>query len=290
MTFPFLAQRLFNVPLAIRPEKAEIIVAALAERLGIMRICLPNGGVRLFDEAGAGISLEGMAADDSCGYTVVAGVAIIEIQGTLVQRQMGLRPWSGMTGYNAVRRNFCAALDDPAVKAVAFDIDSPGGDCAGLFDLTDEIYACRGAKPIWAILDESAASAAYAIAAACDRVTVPRTGYSGSIGVIVLHVDLSKMLAREGVTVSIIQYGAHKADGQPVIPLSDPARARLQQDVDMIGGLFVQSVARYRGLAPAKVIATEAAVFLGGAGREAGLVDLVMSPAEAFMALAASVG
>ena len=88
---------------------------------------------------------------------------------------MGLRPTSGMTGYNAIGANVFAALDDPGVKAIALAIDSPGGDTAGLFDLTDSIYAARGRKPIWAILDESACSAAYAIAAATDRITVPRT-------------------------------------------------------------------------------------------------------------------
>lgn len=287
MNFPFLAQRLFNVPLAIRAEKAEIIMAALAERLGIMRAVLPDGRMRAFDDDGGGlaISMDGVEPGGECGYETIAGVAIIEVAGTLVQRQMGLRPWSGMTGYNAIRNNLAMALDDPAVKAVALDIDSPGGDCAGLFDLTDMIYACRGAKPLWAILDESACSAAYAIAAACDRVTVPRTGYSGSIGVIVLHADLSKMLANEGVTVTVIQYGARKADGQPALPLSDPARAALQADCDTVGALFVDSVAHYRGISAAKVRATEAAVFLGRAGVETGLADVVMSPAEAFMTL-----
>lgn len=290
MNFPFLAQRLFNTPLAIRAEKAEIILAALAERLGIMRVLLPSGRMRAFDgDGGLGFAVDGMDPAESCGYEVIAGVAVIEVAGTLVQRQSGLRPWSGMTGYNAIRNNLAMALEDAAVRAVAFDIDSPGGDCAGLFDLTDMIYACRGRKPLWAILDESAASAAYAIAAACDRVTVPRTGYSGSIGVIVLHADLSKMLANEGVTVTVIQYGARKADGQPAIPLTDPARQALQDDVDMVGELFVDTVARYRGISAAKVRATEAAVYLGAAGRDAGLVDAVMSPADAFMALAQSI-
>ena len=289
MTFPFLAQQLFNRPLAIRAAKAEIIVAALAERLGIMRAVLPDGRMRAFDGDGIGFAIDGAVADEGCGYEVIAGVALIEVHGTLVQRQMGLRPISGMCGYNAIAQNFHTSLADPTVKAVALDIDSPGGDCAGLFDLTDAVFAARGQKPIWAILDESAASAAYALAAACDRVIVPRTGYSGSIGVIVLHVDMARMLDKDGITVSIVQYGARKADGQPVIPLSDPARAALQADVDTVGELFVQSVARYRGIAAARVRDTEAAVFLGRSGIDAGLVDAVASPAEAFGALAALV-
>lgn len=287
--FAHLAQQLFNRPLAIRPEKAEIIMAALADRLGILNVRMPDGRMRAFDQDGMGVVVsDDNWADETCGYEVVSGVAIIEICGTLVQRQMGLRPYSGMTGYNAIRRNLLAALQNPEVRAIALDIDSPGGDCAGLFDLTDSIFAARGQKPIWAILDETAASAAYAIAAAADKITVPRTGYSGSIGVIVLHADLTRMLDKEGVTVTVIQYGARKADGYPVLPLSTEARQTLQADVNAIGELFVGSVARYRRVPAARVREQEARCFLGEAGRTAGLVDMVMAPDEAFAALVKS--
>lgn len=288
MSFAHLAQRLFNVPLAIRPEKAEIVMAALAERLGLVNLRLPDGRLRAFDgDGGLVVAVDDWAAEP-CGYDVIAGVAVVEVHGTLVQRQMGLRPQSGMTGYNAIRQNLFAALADDAARAVVLDIDSPGGDCAGLFDLSDAIHAARGAKPLWAVLDESAGSAAYAIAAACDHVTVPRTGYAGSIGVIVLHVEMTKLLAKEGVTVTVLHYGARKADGQPVIPLGKEARAALQADIDTVGELFVQSVARYRGLPATKVRGQEAAVFLGRNAVMAGLVDQVMSPAEAFAALVQS--
>lgn len=281
--FPHLAQQIFNRPLAIRPEKAEIIMAALADRFGVARLRMPDGRIRAFD--GEIVVAPEFLADGGAGYDIVDSVALIEVHGTLVQRQLGLRPASGMTGYNAVRSNVCAALADPAVKAVALDIDSPGGDCAGLFDLTDAIYAARGKKPIWAILDETACSAGYAIAAATNRITVPRTGYAGSIGVICLHVDVTKMLEREGVTVTVLQFGERKADGQPVLPLSAAARSALQADVDALGEMFVGSIARYRGISPNRIRAQQAAVFLGAKARDAGLADAVMSPAEAFAAL-----
>jgi ClpP class serine protease len=286
--FAHLAQLMFNRPLAIRADKAAIILSALAPRLGISALRLPDGQIRAFDDDSEPLVVideSGQPSDpvERRGYDIIAGVACIEVTGTLVQRQGGLRPFSGMTGYNALRANFFAALADPAAKAIAFAIDSPGGDCAGLFDLTDAIFGARGkGKPIWGILDETAASAAYAIAAACDVVTVPRTGYTGSIGVIVLHADVSKMLEKEGITVSILQYGARKADGQPAIPLSDPAREALQADIDAVGGLFVSSVARYRGVDAEKIRSQQARVFLGAAGVEAGLANRVSSPAEAF--------
>ncbi len=286
--FPHLAQQIFNRPLAILPQKAEIIMAALAERFGIARLRLPDGRIRAFADDGVMIIEDDAEPRSPVGYDVIAGVGLIEVHGTLVQRQGGLRPFSGMTGYNAIRANLFTALQDSNVKAIALDIDSPGGDCAGLFDLSDAIFAARGKKPLWAILDEQACSAAYGIAAACDRVTVPRTGVAGSIGVICLHVDVSKMLEKEGLTVTVLKYGANKADGQPVIPLSDAARDRIQADIDTIGELFVDSVARYRGIAATKVRAQEAGVFLGAKARDAGLADVVMSPAEAFAALVQS--
>lgn len=288
--FPHLAQQLFNRPLAIRPEKAEIIMAALADRLGIARLRLPDGRIRLFDGE---ITIDVAApdvADADCGYDIIAdtGVACIQVNGTLVQRQFGLRPFSGMTGYNAVRSNFLRAMQDDAARAIVLDIDSPGGDSAGLFDLTDTMFAARGTKPVWAVLNENACSAAYAIAATADRITVPRIGYAGSIGVICLHVDVTRMLEKEGVTVTVLQYGARKADGQPVLALSKEARSRMQADIDTVGELFVASVARYRGLSAARVRAQEAGVFMGEKARQAGLVDAVMSPADAFAALVKS--
>lgn len=286
--FPHLAQQVFNRPLAIRPEKAEMIMAALADRLGIARLRMPDGRIRAFDDDGVTVSIGDAPMDGAQGYEIVNGVALIEVHGTLVQRQMGLRPVSGMTGYNAICTNVFSALDDPAVKAIALDIDSGGGDVAGAFDLADAMFAARGAKPIWAILDESACSAAYLLAATADRITVPRTGSAGSIGVICLHADVTKMLEKEGITVTVLTYGANKADGNPAMPLSDAARARMQADIDVVGELFVASIARYRRMSASAIHNQEAGVFMGVRALEAGLVDAVLSPGAAFAALAAS--
>ncbi|WP_322062309.1 S49 family peptidase [Paraburkholderia sp. J63] len=151
----------------------------------------------------------------------------------------------------------------------------------------DAIHAARAIKPIHAILAECAYSAAYAIASACDSITVPRTGGTGSIGVVVAHVDFSKALTSAGITVTLITYGEHKADGNDVQPLGDAARARMQADVNTVGELFVATVARNRNLPPARVRATPALTYLGAAGVDAGLADAVMSPDAALLALLA---
>jgi len=293
MKFHYLAQRLFNTPLAIHPAKAEVVMGALAERLGIAKITRPNGQIVIMGSESTDPSdseFDDPGANPRVGYEVLAGVAIIEIEGTLVQRLGTLQPYSGMTGYDGIRQNLAVALADPSIRAVMLRINSPGGEVCGCFDLVDAIYKARGSKPIWAILDESAYSAAYAIASAADRVIVPRTGGTGSIGVIWVHVDWSKALSEAGLAVSIIQYGDRKADGHPEIPLSGEARARFQADINTMGKLFSDTTARNRRLSASKVRAMQANTYLGQLGVAQGLADAVMAPDAAFRSLLAKLG
>lgn len=278
--YPHLATRLFNVPLAITPGKIEIVMAALADRFGIARLFRADGEVVLFE----GENDPGEPLDDR-PYQVIEGIAIVPVLGTLVQRLGTLHPVSGMTGYDGIKANLAMALADDSVRAIALDIDSPGGEVAGCFDLVDAIYNARGVKPMWAILAESAYSAAYALASACDVITVPRTGGTGSIGVIVAHVDFSKALAGAGITVTLIASGERKADGNEFEPLGAEAHARIRTDVDTVADLFIRTVARNRTLAAGKIRAMEGGTFLGASGLEAGLADQVMAPDDALQAL-----
>ncbi|WP_317201475.1 S49 family peptidase [Janthinobacterium sp.] len=288
MKFEFLAQRLFNTPLAIAPGKAEVIMAALADRLGIGQISRVGPTPMAYDEHEDDVYVaEGR--NPRAGYDVVAGVAIIAVCGTLVQKLGTLRPYSGMSGYDGIRQNFMTALTDPKVKAIMLDIDSPGGEVAGCFDLVDAIYRARGKKPIWSILNESAYSAAYAIASAADRIIVPRTGGVGSIGVIWMHMDWSKALTGAGFKVTFVTFGDTKADGHPEIPLSPEALARFQGQIDAMGELFVSTVARNRSIPAKSVRETQAATYLGADGVSQGLADAVMPPDAAFRALLAEI-
>jgi signal peptide peptidase SppA len=291
MRFAHLAQRLFNVPLAIRQDKAEVIMAALAERMGISQITRLDGtsirpmALGAWDDESSEFARPGRVMDP--GYDMIGDtpVAMIGVQGTLVQKLGTLRPYSGMTGYDGLRESILRAHADPAVEAIMLDVDSPGGEVAGCFDLVDMIYGLRGDKPIWSILSESAYSAAYAIASATDRIIVPRTGGVGSIGVITMHVDWSKALTSAGVAVTFITYGDRKADFHPEIPLSPEALAAAQADIDTMGELFVNTVARNRNLAADAVRDTQAACFMGENGVSRGLADAVMAPDAALLAL-----
>jgi capsid assembly protease len=277
MKYPLLASRVFGKPLALHSGHGELLGTTMAA------YCL--GKSRAEDIDGGYVSDQPL---DSRGYEVVRGIATINVNGTLVHKSSWLDSMCGMCGYDGLQKDFLNALRDPDVKAIAFFVNSGGGEVSGCFDFAQTIYDQRGTKPIWAILDDSAYSAAYAIASACDVVTVPATGGSGSIGVISVHMEVSEALANAGVAVKVFQHGARKADGHEAIKLSPEAAARFQKDVDTLGDLFVNTVARNRGLPAADVRALEAGTFLGAEGLAVGLVDAVMPPDEAFLALLGS--
>jgi signal peptide peptidase SppA len=287
-TLPHIAARVFNTPLLLDPLKAEVILSAVGDRLGVSSFTDSNG--MLVPVRGPLMAIEDERylhadRDSDGGYDVLTGIAKIDVHGTLVQKSGYLRPCSGMTGYDGVRQNYLEALDDSDVKAIAIDLNSPGGEVPGCFDLVDLIYETRGEKPVWAICNEYAYSAAYAIASACDYITVPRTGGVGSVGAVWIHMDFSQAISDAGVKVTMVKYGDRKMEGNPYEAMSKPALERFQKSIDMVGELFVDTVARNRKISAKKVRDTEAGCFLAAEGVELGLADSVMAPDAAFRAL-----
>ena len=246
--------RLLNTPLMVHEDEINKILGVLNNRLSF------------FDE------LEDRETEQS------ASVAVIPISGGLIYRGYG---WYWRTSYRKIRESFTAAMDDPSIRAVVFDIDSPGGEIAGVFDLVDRIYSARGQKPIYAVANENAFSAAYAIGSAADTFYLSRTARLGSIGVISVHVDESKFDEKMGLTYTAIYAGARKNDFSSHQPLSASARDTAQLWVDRSYDLFVNAVARNRGLQPGDIRRTEAAIFQGQEAVDAGLADAVLSWEEA---------
>jgi capsid assembly protease len=183
----------------------------------------------------------------------------------------------GNTSYEDIRTQFQAALADPAIKNIVFDINSPGGEVAGCFDLVDEIYQARGQKPIYAVFNEDGYSAAYAIASAVDKRYISRTGSAGSVGVVAMHIDQSGMDAQRGIVFTPIYAGARKVDFSSHAPLSADALAVAQDDVNAVYDIFVATVARNLGQTPEAVRATEAAIYQGKKAVQSGFADSVMS-------------
>jgi len=219
---------------------------------------------------------EGELADDAANprrYQVVDGVAVVPVVGELVHRASYLDARSGLTNYQSLADMVAEALADGGIRGVLLDVDSWGGEADGCLDLAERWSAYRGLKPLIAVANAKAASAAYALAAACDRVLLGPDGRVGSIGVVAYHTDLSGALDQAGIKVTCLYAGAHKVDGTNSQPLSDQARNAFQRDIDAQYGRFVAVVAAARGLSEAAVRATEAAVLRGDDAISAGLAD-----------------
>lgn len=210
------------------------------------------------------------------------GVAVIPVHGSLINR-FG-QCYGYVTGYNFIRRQRDAAMADPDVTAIVYDVNSGGGEASGCFELADESFALRGTKPTISVVDSACYSAAYALASTSDQVVVTPTGGAGSVGVYTMHVDMSKMLEDWGLSVTLIHAGDHKVDGHPYAALPEDVRADMQKSVDATYGKFVESVARNRNLSVDAVKATQARCYSADDALALGLIDSVASPIEAIRA------
>ena len=269
---PHLAARLFGVPLAIHRPKLDVILSVLGARVGLADLAAP-----------VGYTPAARALGPPSGK-----VAVIPIHGTLVRRTSGIEAESGLASYTGIAAQLDAALASPEIAAILLDIDSPGGESGGVFDLADRIRAASEVKPVWAVANDMAFSAAYALASAATRVFVARTGGVGSIGVIAMHVDQSVKDAQDGVRYTAVFAGERKNDLNPHEPISNEAHAVLKAEVDRIYDLFVETVARHRGLDADAVRATEAGLFFGPDAVATGLADAVGSLDDALTQLTQS--
>jgi capsid assembly protease len=230
------------------------------------------------------------------GWTLFEGVACMSIEGPLMAQgfeMCGAMFW----GYDLIAASLREACADASVAGVFIRMESPGGVVAGgLEALTAQMRGLReaaGGKPVWVYAD-MAASAAYWIASAADRIVAPPVGMVGSIGAVIVHEEVSRANELHGVTVTPIQFGAKKTDGAPWAPLSASAKADLQAEIDEVGLRFVRDVARGRPqLTVDALIATEAAMHLAvhpdpaRSGVALGLVDAIASEEAAFRQLVA---
>jgi len=205
------------------------------------------------------------------------GVAILTIDGIIAKRMNFFMEISGGVSTEFLVRDFKAAVKNRDVKAILLDIDSPGGTVDGTQALVDLIYESRGEKPIVAFANGLAASAAYWIASAADRIFVEETGEVGSIGVVMKHYDYSRYDEKMGVKVTHIYAGKYKTMGNDSEPISREGRDYLQSLVDYNYSIFVDSVARNRGVSSDAVLQdmAEGRIFIGRQGVEAGLADRI---------------
>jgi ClpP class serine protease len=285
MKYARIAAHIFNKPLLIEPGSLLPITNYL---LGRMQGQAPASGDRLekLEARRQDPEVKALAQDDrpfgcSCGTITDEGIAVISITGELVHRHGGVDADSGLLSYVEIERRLDAAQADPRVRGTLLDLDSPGGEAAGCFSLADKIYNSRGAKPIWALVNESACSAAFALASATSRVLLTEGGHVGSVGVIWQALDQSQQDKALGLRYTVIQFGARKNDFNPHFPISKEALDWAQPEVDRMGEQFVALVARNRGIKPQAVRDTEAGLLFGPAAVQAGFADAILEPAGA---------
>lgn len=270
---PRYTSRLFGKPLAVAPIELQELMQYVSERTA-SATRLPR----------ARAAKGGLQSARTGAYMTADGVCVIPVLGTLVHRSSWLDAECGMRSYAALAEDIETAME-ASCRGVLMSFDSPGGECAGLFTLADKLQALAAAKPVFGVVDDMACSAAYLLAAHCERLYISESAAVGSIGVIAQHLDQSGWDEQNGLRYTAIFAGARKNDGTPHEALSDPALQSLQTEVDRIYGLFVNRVAVQRGLGEEAVRAQEARWYTAQAAIDAGLADEFGSPEMAMQAL-----
>jgi signal peptide peptidase SppA len=235
--------------------------------------------VDTYDGKEVAVELPMQGANGKRASAAPGSVGVIPITGIISHRMNMMSSISGAggTSIEKLTAQFRQALGDTNCKAIVFDVDSPGGSVEGVMELASEIFAARKQKPITAVVNSMACSAAYWLASAANEIVCTPSGQAGSIGVYMTHQDESEALAKDGIKVTVIKAGKYKTEGNPSEPLSDEARAAFQSKVNDYYGMFVKAVAQNRGTSQAAVrdgYGQGRSVLAAGAVKE-GLVDRV---------------
>ena len=207
-------------------------------------------------------------------------VAVIPVSGVLMRQMSWWGFFSGSSAYEILLKEIAGALDNPAVKAVILDVDSPGGEVTGCAELGTHIYALRGGKPLIAYATGTCASAAYWIASSCDELVVSQTSLVGSIGVVKSIRDYTKAYEKMGITD--LEIVSSQSPFKRVDPASKDGRTREQKQVDALAEVFIEAVARNRAVSRNKVLEDfgQGDCFVGQGAVDAGLADRVGSLEE----------
>lgn len=203
------------------------------------------------------------------------GVAIIEAIGPMFQRANLMTALSGATSYDTMRRDLQTALDDPKVNAILLNIDSPGGSALGVNELAEAVYQARGTKRIVAYVGGMGASAGYWLASAADKVIVDPMAVLGSIGAQIATSDTTAADEKKGV--KRFRFVSSVSPRKNAEPGTEDGDSELQGTVDAMGQVFVDVVARNRGVDTQTVLKDfgKGGTFVGKDAVKAGLADAV---------------
>jgi signal peptide peptidase SppA len=221
------------------------------------------------------------------------GIAVLPLYGVVTQRGNMVDDISGPGStstqqFTSVLRQMLA---DDTVGQILIDIDSPGGSVYGVAELASEIVKARAQKPVIAVANSLAASAAYWIGCSASEFYVTPGGEVGSIGVWQAHFDYSKALEEEGVKPTLISAGKFKVEGNPYVPLDEQAQAFMQSRVDDYYNAFIEAVALGRSVSTSDVRSGmgEGRVLGADAALAAGMVDGIATFDDVLAKMQASV-
>ena len=213
-------------------------------------------------------------------YRVSAdGILTIPVKGVLLH---GVTITYGqyMTGYDYLVRAVQRGESDPDVKGFAFHVNSPGGHVAGCFDFCDLVFSLK--KPTVAFAADAACSAAYAIAASCDKIIGTQTCRTGNIGVLSGYVDYREALDKAGIKYHYVSApeGGMKSEGHFGANISKELLQKTQSDANESYAIFVNCVTRNRPITEAQIRETKALSYQKDSSLEMGLIDMVASSVD----------
>lgn len=264
-------------PWAILPEKLELISEVLADRVAGIRYDELEREARL-----AGVERQAALAG-ATSVIVQGNVAVIPVYGMLIPRASLFAEMSGATSAESISNKLRAALADPNVRRIVLDIDSPGGLVGGIPEAGTAIRAAAAEKPVIAVANHLAASAAYWLGSQATELMVTPSAEVGSIGVIQAHKNLSRALDAAGVDMTVMRSARFKGEGNAFEPLSEDAREYFQARLNEVHAQFVDAVAVGRGVSPSAVRTGfgEGRVFGAEEAVRRGMADRIGTFAEA---------
>ncbi|EKF17072.1 S49 family peptidase [Nitratireductor pacificus] len=294
--YPEIAARMFNTPLMLHEGKGNVIARAFGPRV----LGMPDAEAVVHGGEQFGIVGDTLRDEvDGWGQPAYRGpkrlsdrIALIEVEGTLINKGKWIGKSSGQTTYEAIGLQADDCRTDDSIHGVVVEVDSFGGEVTGAFDCAERLFELSQAKPTIAILTDHALSAGYLLAAPARQVVIPRNGQAGSIGVISMHVDVSKWLANQGLDVTIMKAGARKDDFNSYGPIPKHVLEEALAEMEEMRRDFAETVSRFRAgrLSFDAAMATEAMCFRGQAAVDLGLADAVARPSQVLAAFEEELG
>lgn len=189
---------------------------------------------------GAGVWMA-MSRTPSSAPSALPHTAVIEIKGEIGSE-------SDASSVNIID-SLRAAFDDVGAQAVVLSIDSPGGSPVQAGLINDEIFRLKALhkKPVYAVVGDTCASAAYYIAAAADEIYVDKASIVGSIGVLMDGFGFTGLMDKVGVERRLLTAGANKGFLDPFSPQTDKQRAHALEMLNEIHQQFIGVVKTGRG-------------------------------------------